>query len=116
MTASITITLSDEVLKTLVAARNITVALGTAAGGGRAPAAAPAAARGDSGGRGGADYRAGSLPARLLQWAGGRKKPFSVPEVMKKLKIKRGHASMLIAHVASRGDIRRVGRGAYVAA
>jgi len=34
---------------------------------------------------------------------------------MKKLKIKRGHASMLIAYVTKGGAVKRVGRGEYAA-
>jgi hypothetical protein len=51
-----------------------------------------------------------------MAWAGGRKKPFTVPEVMKAMKIKRGHASMLVAYVSKGGAVKRVGRGAYAAA
>jgi hypothetical protein len=35
---------------------------------------------------------------------------------MKKLRIKRGHASMLVAYVLKAGAVRRVGRGEYRAA
>jgi hypothetical protein len=34
---------------------------------------------------------------------------------MRKFKIKRGHASMLIAYVSKGGAVRRVGRGEYAA-
>jgi hypothetical protein len=51
-----------------------------------------------------------------MAWAGGRKKPFTVPEVMKAMKIKRGHASMLLTAVMRRGGVKRVGRGEYAAA
>jgi len=101
MTARLTIVLGDEVLKALRQAKTISLALDS---GGR-PARA---ANGKAG-----PYREGSLPAKLLGWAGGRKKPFTVPEVMKALKIKRGHASMLIAYVSKGGAVRRVGRGQY---
>lgn len=118
MTAKLTITLGDEVLKALRAAKAITVALGSD---GRAvPASGPArgrrakAARASTDGKAG-PYREGSLPAKLLSWAGGRKRPFSVPEVMKALKIKRGHASMLVAYVMKGGAVKRVGRGEYSA-
>lgn len=112
MTASITITLSDEILKVLDAERSITVELdssnatrraGRAAAAGR-PAAAP------TGG-----YRSGSLPEKLVKWAGGRKKPFGVEDVMKALKVKRAHASMVLTRVMGTGDLERVGRGAYAA-
>jgi len=114
MTAKLTITLSDEVLKALKASKSITVALASGGGGaGRAPrAAASAPARGGSK-RGAGAFREGSLPAKLLGWATGLKKPFGVPELMKKFKIKRGHASMLVAYVTKAGAVKRVGRGAY---
>ena len=60
-------------------------------------------------------YREGSLPAKLVAWAGGLKKPFGVPDLMKKFRIKRGHASMLIAYVSKGGAVKRVGRGEYAA-
>jgi hypothetical protein len=37
-------------------------------------------------------FREGSLPAKLMAWAGGLKKPFGVPDLMKRFTIKRGHA------------------------
>ncbi len=111
MMATLTITLSDDVLKALREAKAITVALGTGPAASRAaPVATSKAANGKAG-----PYREGSLPAKLLSWAGGRKKPFGVGEVMKKLKIKRGHASMLIAYVTKGGAVKRVGRGEYAA-
>ncbi len=119
MTAKLTITLSDEVLKALKASKSITVALASG-GGGRAPRAAasrPAGASKASNGTkreaGAGGFREGSLPAKLLGWAGGRKRPFGVPDLMTKFRIKRGHASMLIAYVAKAGAVKRVSRGAY---
>jgi len=118
MTAKLTITLSDEVLKALRQAKAITVALDS---GGRtgpasraAPARQPEATRAKNGKAG--PYRAGTLPAKLLSWAGGRKKPFGVPDLMKKFRIKRGHASMLLSYVLKGGAVKRVGRGEYAAA
>ena len=114
MTAKLTIMLSDDVLKALRASKAITVALQS---GGRAPrggaSSGPRPSR-SGGGEGG--FREGSLPAKLMSWAGGLKKPFGVPELMKKFKIKRGHASMLVAYVVKAGAVRRVGRGSYAAA
>ena len=114
MTAKLTITLSDEVLKALKASKSITVAL---ASGGAAPRSASrtmAPARAGRARRNG-EFREGSLPAQLLGWAKGLKKPFGVPDLMKKFKIKRGHASMLVAYVTKAGAVQRVGRGAYTA-
>jgi hypothetical protein len=117
MTAKLTITLSDDVLKALKASKSISVALQSGGGGGRAPRGAPARSAGGGGGRkagaGAGGFRAGSLPAKLLAWAGGRKKPFGVPDLMSKFKIKRGHASMLVSYVLKAGAVKRVGRGAY---
>jgi hypothetical protein len=108
MTASLTIVLSDDVLKALKAAKSIKVDLASAGRG------SPASSRTTNGKAG--PYREGSLPAKLVAWAGGRKKPFTVPEVMKALKIKRGHASMLLAYVGKSGAVKRIGRGEYRAA
>lgn len=115
MTAKLTIMLSDEVLSALKASKAITVALQS--GGGRAARPASSGApRGGGGAKAGdGGFRAGSLPAKLMGWANGLKKPFGVPDLMKKFKIKRGHASMLVAYVVKAGAVRRVGRGAYTA-
>lgn len=123
MTATLTITLSDEILKVLKDEKSIAVALssagrGTAPAPRSAPAAQAAPARASRSAKGkkpdAGPFRAGSLPARLVAWAGGRKRPFGVPDLVKKFRIKRGHASMLIAYVAKAGAVKRVGRGAYV--
>jgi hypothetical protein len=103
MTASITITLSDEIIRILEKQGDLTLAL-DATGAARAPGAT------------GAAFREGSLPAKLVQWAQGRKRPFGVRDVMKALRVKRAHASMVLTRVAGSGHLRRVGRGAYVAA
>ena len=111
MTASITITMSDEILRILDSEKSIEIALDNAAGSrgaGRAGAAARAAPAGG--------YRAGSLPATLVQWAAARKESFGVPDVMKALKVKRAHASMVLTRVMASGHLKRVGRGAYAAA
>lgn len=105
MTASITITLSDEILRVLHSEKAITIALdssGRGRAGGGAGRAAPAGG-----------YRAGSLPDKLIKWAKGRKKPFNVHDVMKALKVQRAHASMVLTRVMASGDLQRVGRGAY---
>ncbi len=128
MTATLTITLSDEILNALQAEKSITVALES---GGRAPRAAPAS-RGPAkrparkrrpAGAAAAEappsepgpFREGSLPAKLVAWAGGRKKPFGVPDVMKALKVKRSHASMVLTAARRKGAVKRVGRGEYAA-
>lgn len=111
MTAKLTITLSPEVLRALKASKTIRLAVETGAGRGGAARVMGPASRGAKDG-----FREGSLPAKLLQWAKGHKGPFRVPEVMKHLKIKRGHASMLIAYASRAGAVRRVGRGAYTTA
>ena len=118
MTARLTIVLGPDVLKALRNSQSITVVAGSG-GGGSAPAsraatraaAAPRASNGKAG-----PYREGSLPARLMAWASGLKKPFGVPDVMKKLGIKRAHASMVLTRVANSGHVKRVGRGEYSAA
>jgi hypothetical protein len=108
MTASITITLSDEILRVLHSEKAIMIALDSsgASRGGRAAGGGTRAA--PEGG-----YRAGSLPDKLIKWAKSRKKPFNVHDVMKALKVKRAHASMVLTRVMGSGDLQRVGRGAY---
>jgi hypothetical protein len=112
MTAKLTITLSPEILTALKQSKSITV--GIDSGRRFIPGSRAAPAGGATGGKAG-PYREGSLPAKLLSWAGGRKKPFTVPEVMQAMKIKRGHASMLLAYVGKSGAVKRVGRGEYAA-
>jgi hypothetical protein len=109
MTARLTIVLGPDVLQALRASKSITVELG-AAGNGGAPRAG---ARKDRGDRVGNGRRPGSHGARLVAWASGRKRAFGVPDVMKALKIKRGHASMLLTAVMRSGGVKRVGRGEY---
>jgi nucleoid-associated protein YgaU len=125
MTATLTITLSDEILKALKEEKSITVAVNSG-GGGAAPA--PRAARatraataraprtGKAARPNAGPFRTGSLPAKLVAWATGRNRPFGVPDVVKKFRIKRGHASMLITYVSKAGAVNRVGRGEYAAA
>lgn len=107
MTASITITLSEEILRLLDTERSITVELDSSKGTRRAGSPRAAAATGG--------YRSGSLPEKLVKWAGGRSRPFGVQDVMKALKVKRAHASMVLTRVMGTGDLKRVGRGAYAA-
>jgi hypothetical protein len=114
MTAKLTITLSPEVLKALRASKAIRVSLESGSGGAGGSRGTGSSRPAPSAGKNG--FREGSLPAKLLGWAKGRKGPFSVPEVMKHLKIKRGHASMLIAYASRAGAVKRVGRGAYTTA
>ncbi len=109
MTASITITLSDEVFEVLRRERSITIELDSSRGSGRAPAAGAAKAAPEGG------FRPGSLPGKLVQWAKGRKKPFGVRDVMKALKVKRAHASMVLTRVVNAGGLKRMGRGEYAA-
>jgi hypothetical protein len=109
MTASITITLSDEILQALRAERSITIELDSS--GGRSGGASRATKAAPEGG-----FRSGSLPEKLVQWAKGRKKPFGVRDVMKALKVKRAHASMVLTRATSAGGLKRMGRGSYAAA
>jgi len=103
MTATVTIKLSDEVLRTLQANKTMTIAL-------EAPVARDRARNAD----GAAQPREGSLPARLLAWAEKRGKPFRTADVAKKFTLSRAHASMLLSRVANGSTaIRRTGRGVY---
>jgi hypothetical protein len=103
MTAKLTIALSDEVLEALRTSRSITIRL--EGGGSRA-----ASRRG-----GGAEEpRAGSLPARVIDWAKTRKKNFGTRDITKKFKLSRAHASMLLSRLANGPyPIQRMRRGVY---
>ena len=59
--------------------------------------------------------RAGSLPARVIDWAGKRKKPFGTNDITKRFKLSRAHASMLLSRLANGPyPIEREKRGVYV--
>ena len=61
--------------------------------------------------------RAGSLPARVIEWAKTRKKPFGTQDITKRFKLSRAHASMLLSRLANGPyPIRRKSRGVYVVA
>ena len=58
--------------------------------------------------------RAGSLPARLIDWAKTRDRPFGTKDVTKKFRQSRAHASMLLSRLAnSPYPIDRHKRGVY---
>jgi len=102
MTAKLTIAFSPEVLDALRTSKSITIRLESARG------------RGSSSSGGSSEPRAGSLPARLIEWAGTRKKPFGTPDVSKRFKLSRAHASMLLSRLANGSfPIRRERRGVY---
>jgi hypothetical protein len=109
MTAKLTILLSGEVLAALRAGKTMKIAVGSGGNGrGPAPRASGAAAgRAD-------EPREGSLPARVLGWAKSRGKPFGTPDITRKFKLSRAHASMLLSRLASGPHaIRREKRGLY---
>jgi hypothetical protein len=110
MAVMLTISISTPILKTLTASKSLALAVVPGGSTGTPRAATNTAVKGA------ADFRAGSLPARLVSWAKGRKKPFGVEDLTRKFKIKRGHASMLLSYVVKYGAVERVGRGAYSAA
>lgn len=102
MTAKLTIALSDEVLEALRANKSITIRLESGRG------------RGGGGGGGAEQPREGSLPARLIDWAKTRKKPFGTKDVTRKFKLSRAHASMLLSRLANGPyPINRERRGVY---
>jgi hypothetical protein len=58
--------------------------------------------------------REGSLPARILEWAAARGKPFGNADIEKQFKLTRGHASMVTSTLAKGPHpIERTGRGVY---
>ncbi len=100
MTAKLTIVLSDEVLDALSRTKHIQIQLTSPASPKTARAAGP---------------RPGSLPAKVLEWAQKRKRPFQTADVERRFKLTRAHASMLVSSLA-RGPhpIARKQRGVYV--
>lgn len=106
MTARLTIVLPGDALKALRTSQSVTIAA-AADMGVRAPASR--AAGGESG-----HPRDGSLPARVLGWAKGRKRPFATADIERKFNLSRAHASMLLSRLASGPHaIRREKRGLY---
>jgi len=100
MTAKLTIAFSDEVLEALRASKSITIRL--------------EGSRGRTGGGGNDEPRAGSLPARLIDWAKTRKKTFGTRDVSKRFKLSRAHSSMLLSRLANGPyPIQRERRGIY---
>ena len=103
MTAKLTISFSDDVLDVLRSNRSITIKLDSHSNGTR---------------RGGRqtmeEPRAGSLPARVIDWAQTRKKNFGTLDITKKFKLSRAHASMLLSRLANGPyPIARAKRGVY---
>ena len=112
MTAKLTIALSDEVLEALRLNKSLTINLETArSGGGRGAAKRrPGRPRSESD-----EPRAGSLPARVIEWASKRKKAFGTNDITKRFKLSRAHASMLLSRLANGPyPIHREKRGVYV--
>ncbi len=103
MTAKLTISFSQEVLAALKASKSITIRLDTHRNG------APRGSR-----QGMEEPRAGSLPARVINWAQTRKKTFGTMDITKKFKLSRAHASMLLSRLANGPyPIQRAKRGVY---
>ena len=101
MTAKLTISFSDEVLDALRASKSITVKFDSHNGVRR-------------GRQGMEEPRAGSLPARVIDWAQTRKKSFGTLDITKKFKLSRAHASMLLSRLANGPyPIARAKRGVY---
>ncbi len=123
MPVTLTITLGEEVLRTLTAAKSISIVLGTAKG-----KPGPGVSRSSTAGRGGTarvrraagaasgGFQPGSLGDRLVRWASGRAAPFGFPELMKLLRVSRAHSHMILARARAKGLLKRVGHGAYAAA
>ncbi|MHC4548311.1 MAG: hypothetical protein ACYTEZ_05985 [Planctomycetota bacterium] len=101
MTAKLILSFSDEVLDALRSSKTITIRLESHQG---KRAAAP----------GSEEPRAGSLPARLIDWAKTRKKTFGTKDVSRRFRLSRAHASMLLSRLANGPyPIQRQRRGVY---
>lgn len=102
MSAKITITLSDDVLKALRTKKSLTLKVDSQAGG-----------RGASQGTSELP-REGSLPARVIDWASARNKSFSTSDVSRRFRLSRAHSSMLLSRLANGPyPIERSKRGVY---
>ena len=100
MTAKLTIVLSDELLEALTRTKHIQIQLTSPGSRKAARAAGP---------------RIGSLPSKVLEWAQKRKKPFRTADLVRRFKLTRAHASMLLSGLASGPHpIERKRRGVYV--
>ncbi len=97
MTAKLTLLLSGELLDALRQAGHIHIQLTSPEDAARA-----------------AGPRTGSLPAKVLEWAEKRKRPFRTADVRSRFKLTRAHASMLLSGL-ERGPhpVRRERRGVY---
>ena len=101
MTAKLTIALSPEVLEALRTSKSITIRLEGSTG-----------RKSMSGGT--EEPRAGSLPARVIDWAQKREKQFGTREVKSRFRLSRAHASMLLSRLANGPyPITRERRGVY---
>ncbi len=102
MTAKLTISLSDDILAALKANKSITIRLDS---------------EGTNRSRSAEAYgqpRAGSLPARTIEWARSRGRSFGSHDIERKLKVSRAHASMLLSRLANGPfPVTRVSRGEY---
>jgi len=109
MTAEITLTLSDEIIETLKQERELVLVL-EIVGGKTAAAKKPRGRQAKA-----AAPRAGSLPARILEWAEARgDKPFRAADIMRRFKVGRAHAAMLLTRLAAGPlPVQRLGRGIY---
>ena len=101
MTAKLTISLSSDILQALKANKAITIRLDSVGARGSRNAA-------------NSQPRAGSLPARTIEWARSRGRSFGTRDVERKLKVSRAHASMLLSRLANGPfPVKRVRRGEY---
>lgn len=100
MGARLTIRLDDAALAAIRTGKNVTINSGRdSPGGGRPENSTPTP---------------GTLPAKLLEWAEQSGTTFTGPEVAKRFKLSRAHASMLLSRVTRSGvPIQRIGRGVY---
>ena len=96
MTAKLTLVFSDDVLSALKSSKSITITMAGASG------------------KGGGEPRAGSLPARLIDWAKSRGSTFGTRDISRRFKLSRAHASMLLSRLANGPyPVERVRRGVY---
>ncbi len=103
MTAKLTIAFDDEILRALRANKSISIRLESARSRPSRRLVGP-----DE------EPRSGSLPARVIDWAKVRKSTFGTKDIVRRFKLSRAHASMLLSRLANGPyPVDRQRRGVY---
>ena len=117
MSVQLVIELSEDVLKALVASRNLTITVTQPAPGGSGSGGSGSGGRETQAAQangGNVIPREGSLPARIIGWAEQHGREFSTIDLVKEFGVTRAHGSMLLAKLANGPyPVARRHRGVY---